>query len=105
MPVEIVVTDREEPRASGRGRADAVRITAAIDGRPLFCEVSRKAGERVVRWSMSGTRASRHEHPLGFRDEGWVLRKAIDSAEADAVYRASALAGAAWDALGREAAR
>lgn len=104
VPVEIVVTDARS-RELPAGELGSVRITAAIDGRPLFCEVSRKAGERVVRWSMSGTRASRHEHPLGFRDEGWVLRKAIDSAEADAVYRASALAGAAWDALCREAAR
>lgn len=101
VPVEILVSApaaREVPA----GELAAVRITAAIDGRPLFCEVSRKDGERVVRWSMSGTRPSRHEHPLGFRDEGWVLRKAIDSAEADRVYRASVLAAAAWEALRRE---
>ncbi len=78
------------------GEIDAIRIVAAIDGRPLFCACERKPGERTVRWSLGGARSSRREHPLGFRDEGWVLRKAIDATEADAVYREAAIAGAAW---------
>jgi glucose-6-phosphate dehydrogenase assembly protein OpcA len=84
------------------GEIAAVRLVTAVDNRPLFCEVARKAGERVVTYRIEGPRAARHEHLLGFRDEGWVLGKAIDSAEADRVYRASVLAAADW---AREAAR
>lgn len=97
MPVEIAV---RPPSASGvaPGEIAAVRLTTASSNRPLFCEVARKDGERVVRWTMAGPHSSRHEHPLGFRDEGWVLTKAIDSPEADRVYRDAVLAGAEWAA-------
>lgn len=97
MPVEVKVslpTVRDVPV----GELSAVRLVAAIDGRPLFCGLERKEGERGVRWWMSGPRSSRHEHPIGFRDEGWVLRKAIDAAEGDRVYREAAVSAAEWTA-------
>jgi len=104
MPVEIVV---RPPSVSGliAGEIAAVRLTTAVDGRPLFCDVARRDGERVVRWRMSGPRAARHEHPLGFRDEGWVLLKAIDSPEGDRVYRDAVLAAAEWSHRQPEIAR
>ncbi|MFT3769878.1 MAG: glucose-6-phosphate dehydrogenase assembly protein OpcA [Minicystis sp.] len=101
MPVEIVVrapVDKDLPA----GEIAAIRMTTAIDNRPLFCEVERRGSERVVRWTMSGPRSARHQHPLGFRDEGWVLLKAIDATEGDGVYRAAILSAAEW---AREAAR
>ena len=95
MPVEIVVR-APVGKDLHAGEISAIRITTAIDNRPLFCEVERNDGERCVSWTMSGPRASRHNHPLGFRDEGWVLLKAIDSTEGDGVYRAAVLAAAEW---------
>jgi glucose-6-phosphate dehydrogenase assembly protein OpcA len=92
FPIEIAVRDVDLPPCE----IGAVRLISAIDGRPLFCEVSRVAGQRCVRWSMRGPRAGEHQHPLGHRDEGWVLLKAIDSPEADRVYRESILAAADW---------
>ena len=49
-----------------------------------------------MRWSLAGPRSAAHEHPLGFRDEGWVLTKALDSMEGDRVYRDAVLAAAEW---------
>jgi glucose-6-phosphate dehydrogenase assembly protein OpcA len=91
MPVDIVV------RAAGTpGEIAAVRLVTAIDGRPLFCACERRGDDRIVRWRLSGPRTAVHEYPLGFRDEDWVLGKAIDSVEADQVYRAAVLAAAQW---------
>jgi glucose-6-phosphate dehydrogenase assembly protein OpcA len=104
MPVEILVRQpygQELPP----GELAAVRLTAAVDGRPLFCGCERKPGERVVRWSMSGPRAAVHDYAIGHRDEGWVLLKAIDSPEGDAVYRAAVVAGAEWIKLHEGASR
>ncbi len=96
-PVELIV--RGASTGLPAGELAAVRLVSALDGRPLFCAAERRGVERVVCWSVSGPRAARHEHPLGFRDEGWVLGKAIDSVEADRVYRASVLAAAEWSKL------
>jgi glucose-6-phosphate dehydrogenase assembly protein OpcA len=96
MPIEIVV------RSAGNlptGEIAAVRVVTAIDGRPLFCAVEREGADRVVRYRMSGPRTSAHDIPLGYRDEGWVLGKAIDGVEGDRVYRESVLAAAAWAKL------
>lgn len=104
MPVEIIVgapRDQDLPP----GELAALRLTAAIDDRPLFCACERKRGERVVRWSMSGPRGAVHDHAIGHRDENWVLLKAIDSPEADAVYRAAILAAAEWTKLHEGAPR
>jgi glucose-6-phosphate dehydrogenase assembly protein OpcA len=78
------------------GEIAAVRIVTALAHRPLFCACERRATERVVRWAVSGPRSSVHEHALGFRDEGWVLAKAIDSVEGDRVYREAVTAAADW---------
>ncbi len=82
------------------GEIASVRVEAALAGEPLGLAVERCEGERMVRWSMRGARTVEREHPLGFRDETWVLLKAIDALEGDAVYRASIEAAAAWLALG-----
>jgi glucose-6-phosphate dehydrogenase assembly protein OpcA len=97
MPVDIVVRSPSSIELPP-GEIAGVRITTAIDNRPLFCEVARLDDDRIVRWSLSGPRAARHDHPLGFRDENWVLLKAIDAAEADHVYREAVLAAAEWAA-------
>jgi len=78
------------------GEITGVRITTAIDNRPLFCTCERTPGERAVTWTLAGPRSATHQHPLGFRDEGWVLGKAIDSTEGDGVYRAAVLAAAEY---------
>jgi glucose-6-phosphate dehydrogenase assembly protein OpcA len=103
MPVELAV--RGATTGLPAGEIAAVRLVSALDGRPLFCAAERRGVARVVCWSLSGPRAARHEHPLGFRDEGWVLGKAIDSVEADRVYRAAVLAAAEWSKLREEATR
>lgn len=102
MPVEVKVAP---PAIEGvaPGELTAVRLVAAIDGRPLFCAVEReKAETRCMAWRMSGPRSSQHSLSLGFREECWVLRKAIDSSEGDKVYREAALAGAEWASYARE---
>ena len=35
-------------------------------------------------------------HPVGYKDEAWVLVKALDSTEGDRVYREAVLAAADW---------
>src|SRR3569832_2252087 len=95
MPVDTSVHGSSRGDLHG-GEIAAVRLVTALDNRPLFCACERRDGDRVVRWSMTGPRSSTHEHPLGFRDEGWVLRKTIDSTEGDAVYREAVIAAAEW---------
>jgi hypothetical protein len=85
------------------GEIAAIRMVSALDGRPLFCACERKATERVVRWSLTGPRTIIHEHALGFRDESWVLTKALDSMEGDAIYRDAVLAAAEWAKMVEEA--
>jgi glucose-6-phosphate dehydrogenase assembly protein OpcA len=104
MPVEILVRSAAEGGVTP-GEIDAIRFVAAIDGRPLFCACERKEGERAVRWRLSGARSARRELALGFHDEGWVLRKALDDTSADAAYRQAAIAGAAWASKAGEEAR
>jgi glucose-6-phosphate dehydrogenase assembly protein OpcA len=104
MPVEILVKRAREGDIMP-GEIEAIRVVAAIDGRPLFCACERKGGERAVRWTLSGARRSVREHALGFHDEGWVLRKAIDDTAADRAYREAAIAGAAWASKAGEEAR
>jgi hypothetical protein len=48
---------------------------------------------------MRGARSASHEHRLGFRDESWVLVKAIDGVASDRVYREAVLAATEWSAL------
>lgn len=68
-----------------------------VDGPSGKAELScaRTAWPSVVRWaveSAAGGKSVVHEHPLGRRDESWVLVKAIDSREGDAIYRQAVLA-------------
>lgn len=84
------------------GEIAAIRLVTAMDNRPLFCACERQAAARVVRWVMSGPRSGVHEHALGFRDEGWVLGKAIDATEGDRVYRDAVMAAAEWSRLVEE---
>jgi glucose-6-phosphate dehydrogenase assembly protein OpcA len=98
MPVEISVRQATTP-GLGHGEIAAVRLVAAIDGRPLFCAVERGGAERIAHYRMSGPRTSSHDIPLGYRDEGWVLGKAIDGVEGDRVYRDAVNAAATWARL------
>ena len=77
----------------GRGRHFASNSGRALDALIGGWELT-----GIVRWTMEGARTAAHDHPLGFRDETWVLIKTIDAIEGDAVYRASALAAADWSA-------
>jgi hypothetical protein len=98
MPIEIVVRATTTPGVEP-GELGGVHITSALDNRPLFCACVRDSGERSVRWSLRGPRTATHHHPLGFRDESWVLCMAIDATAGDHVYRAAAIAAAAWSKL------
>lgn len=94
-PVSIQLST---PVASGLGPGNlaAVRIETLLGGMPLRLACERLGSSRVVRWALSGARQDVHEHPLGYRDEHWVLGKAIDSTEADRVYREALMAAAAF---------
>ncbi len=94
-PVEIAVGTAGD----ASGELHAVRMVSALEGRPLFCSATRAGKDRIVRFRVSGPRASSHDVPLGYRDEGWVLGKAIDGVEGDRVYRAALLAAAEWSRL------
>jgi glucose-6-phosphate dehydrogenase assembly protein OpcA len=94
MPIDVAV--RGATTGLPAGEIAAIRFVAALDERPLFCACERKGTDRVVHWTLSGPRSATHEHPLGHRDEGWVLGKAIDGVEGDFVYRAAVLAAAEW---------
>jgi hypothetical protein len=102
LPVEIMV--RPAAGSLPAGELAAIRIVAAAEGRPLFCSAERLGSERVLRYRIAGPRAYTHDVPLGHRDENWVLTKAIDSVEGDAVYRASVIAAASWAKLHAEEA-
>lgn len=97
-PVEISIVDEVRADVSP-GVLTSVRISTELGGAPLELNVARCGSPSTVRWTMEGAKTAAHEHPLGFRDEAWVLVKAIDSMEADAIYRASALVAAAWSSL------
>lgn len=81
------------------GHLCAVKIEADLHGESVVFECARTSTPGNVRWSMQGARTALHEHRLGYRDESWVLLKAIDSTEGDAVYRQAVLAATQWSAL------
>jgi glucose-6-phosphate dehydrogenase assembly protein OpcA len=96
----IAITLADDPRTDVEpGALTAVRISAEVGRERLECECVRTDTPGVVRWSMRGARSAVHEHRLGFRDEGWVLIKAIDAMTADRVYRDAVLAATEWSAL------
>ena len=117
-PVELAVVEGHpggDPE--GRRRIDAVRITAELRGEPLALSCVRiedpvslrhpppaaPAGAplvgNTVAWSVEGAVSLSHIQPLGYRDETWVLTKAIDATDGDKVLREASLAAAAWSAL------
>lgn len=95
--VELALTDAARDDL-GVGEIVAVRLSVeATQGAELTrYSVERAPGRpRTLSWIKNG---EAHEHPLGFRDETWVLIKAIDDRGVDAVYREAVLAGATWEA-------
>jgi glucose-6-phosphate dehydrogenase assembly protein OpcA len=96
----IAITLADDPRTDVEpGALTAVRISAEVGGERLECECARTDTPGVVRWSMRGARSAVHEHRLGFRDETWVLIKAIDATTGDRIYRDAVLAATEWSAL------
>jgi glucose-6-phosphate dehydrogenase assembly protein OpcA len=81
----------------GPGELTAVAFSTTEGGAPLELRCARTSDPRTVEWSMEGTRSARSRLPLGFRDETWVLLKAIDATESDRIYREAVLAAAAWE--------
>jgi glucose-6-phosphate dehydrogenase assembly protein OpcA len=91
--ITIALTD-ENVSGLGPGEIASVRILTELSGRPLELATERNPSARSVRWSVSGARTDVHEHALSQRDENWVLSKAIDATEGDAVYRDAVRAAA-----------
>ncbi len=95
--VEIVLVD--EPRSDlDPGQLTCVAIETSLGGEPLSLSCVRDK-PTCVTWSRSGARSATHEHALGHRDEAWVLVKALDSQEADRVYREALTLAVLWSAL------
>jgi glucose-6-phosphate dehydrogenase assembly protein OpcA len=93
--IEIAVVDEPRPDL-GPGELTSLRIETALGTDALELGWLRAEAASVVRWTMSGARTASHEHPIGFKDEAWVLVKALDSTEGDAVYRQAVLAAVEW---------
>lgn len=101
-PVEIVLADAPkgiEGEPEGFRRLWSIHLEAELGGAPLALGCARiPEAPGTVRWTMAGARSAEHVHPLGRRDETWVLAKAIDAVEGDRVLREAAFAAAAWSA-------
>jgi glucose-6-phosphate dehydrogenase assembly protein OpcA len=83
----------------GPGEITRVRISTSLDGSPLELSCARKPEDpRSARWTREGALTGAHEHALGFHDESWVLRKAIDATEGDKIYRQAVELAADWSA-------
>jgi glucose-6-phosphate dehydrogenase assembly protein OpcA len=93
--IEIAVADEPRPDL-GPGELTSIRIGTRLGGDPLELGWLRTEVPSVVRWTMSGARTASHEHPIGHKDEAWVLVKALDSTEGDRVYREAVLSAADW---------
>jgi glucose-6-phosphate dehydrogenase assembly protein OpcA len=99
-PIEIALVDGPPAGEPGWRRLDGVRISTSLRGEPLelaCVRLDRAPG--TVRWTMAGARSAEHLHPLGYRDETWVLAKTIDALEGDRLLRDAVLAAAAFSAL------
>jgi glucose-6-phosphate dehydrogenase assembly protein OpcA len=93
----IAITLRDEPRRDlDPGQITGVWIETALGGEPLSLACARCKLAGTLHWTCEGALRSTHEMPLGYRDEDWVLVKAIDATEGDAVYRQAILAAADW---------
>lgn len=95
--VELAVTDASrEDLGAGEIVAVRLRVGEARGPEARHFTLERLPNlPRTLSWIKDG---EEHEHPLGFRDETWVLVKAIDDRGADAVYREAVLAGSTWEA-------
>jgi glucose-6-phosphate dehydrogenase assembly protein OpcA len=82
----------------GPGEITSIQITSEIDGVELVGRCERSGDPRVVAWSLDGARKTSHQHALGYRDETWVLLKAIDATEGDVVYKETVVKAAEWRA-------
>ncbi|XXX71698.1 glucose-6-phosphate dehydrogenase assembly protein OpcA [Sorangium sp. So ce134] len=99
-PIEIALVDGPPAEEQGRRRIDGVRLFTSLRGEPLALGCVRlDKAPATARWTMEGARSAEHLHPLGYRDETWVLTKTIDSLEGDRLLREAVLAAAAWSAL------
>lgn len=82
----------------GPAQLSSIEIETRHGGHPLTLSLSRIEGSlRSARWRMSGALAAEHVFPLGYRDEGWVLGRAIDAREGDRVTRLTLEAAARWE--------
>ncbi|WP_437283216.1 glucose-6-phosphate dehydrogenase assembly protein OpcA [Sorangium sp. So ce375] len=101
-PIEIALVDGPPAPADAQAwrRLDGVRLWTSLRGEPLTLGCVRlDKAPGTVRWTMEGARSADHLHPLGYRDETWVLAKTIDSLEGDRLLREAVLAAAKWSAL------
>jgi hypothetical protein len=92
-PVAIALT--AEAR-EGLGAGEIVAVRLALEAGETRSIERQRDNPRVICWTRDG---EKHDHPLGFRDETWVMTKALDDARIDRVYREAVLAAAAWEAL------
>ncbi|WP_437312421.1 glucose-6-phosphate dehydrogenase assembly protein OpcA [Sorangium sp. So ce385] len=99
-PIEIALLDGPPAGEQAQRRIDGVRLFTSLRGEPLSLGCVRlDKAPATARWTMEGARSADHLHPLGYRDETWVLTKTIDSLEGDRLLREAVLAAAAWSAL------
>lgn len=98
LPIEIALVD-DARQDIDPGVLSALKIEAELAGDRVVMECARTDAPGMVRWSISGARTVLHEHRLGYRDETWVLMKAIDATESDGIYRQAVLAATEWSAL------
>ncbi|KYF97954.1 OxPPCycle protein OpcA [Sorangium cellulosum] len=99
-PIEIALVDGPPAGEQAQRRIDGVRLFTSLRGEPLALGCVRlDKAPATARWTMEGARSADHLHPLGYRDETWVLTKTIDSLEGDRLLREAVLAAAAWSAL------
>ncbi|MDI1484568.1 glucose-6-phosphate dehydrogenase assembly protein OpcA [Polyangium sp. y55x31] len=94
----VRITLRDDPREGlSPGQITGVWIETALEGQPLSLACVRdQENPKQVAWTRRGARVTSHEHALGYRDEAWVLVKALDATEGDRVLRDAIILGAQW---------
>ena len=96
-PIELVTALVPAWGDLGPGEITRVSIVTSSRGAPLALSCAREARDpRTARWTREGALTSSHDHALGFHDESWVLRKAIDATEGDGIYRQAVELAADW---------
>ncbi|MDI1451277.1 glucose-6-phosphate dehydrogenase assembly protein OpcA [Polyangium sp. 6x1] len=94
----VRITLRDDPREGlPPGQLTGVWIESSLEGQPLSLACARdQENPRQVAWTRRGARVTSHEHALGYRDEAWVLVKALDATEGDRVLRDALVLAAQW---------